>query len=242
MRVNLVRLVSVTSLLVVASAAMARDEFDLKVANIEILRDRAVQDELGITEGQRKTLNKHADKFSAANKTKIDEYTKAKKQPDAAFQKFTAAQYVTLRSSVLASLSDGQLKRLRELTIQAAGPRAILDKTVATKIGLTDKEYNTIRTSIADSDQRIAKIKMEVGQKIQPKYKDKKPKTKEEADKLNKQIQADLNTEMKKREKELQALIKASDAKVKTVVKQTHLDKLKALAGKPYQPKASAKK
>jgi hypothetical protein len=43
---------------------------------------------------------------------------------------------------------------------------------------------------------------------------------------------------MRKRQPEVQKIVSASDAKVKTVVKQVHLDKLKALAGKPFVPKA----
>lgn len=239
MRVKLVRLVAVVSLLAATTAAFAKDEFDMKVANVEILRDRAIQDELGITEGQRKTLNTFADKFNAANNAKIAEYQKAKKQPDMAFQKFTYGQYVTMRAGVLGALSDGQLKRLREITIQAAGPRAILDKVIATKIGLSDKDYTFIRSTIVASDQKIAKIKQGVGEVIRKKYeKVAKPKTKEEAEKLNKKVQADIASEMKKHQGEIQALVKASDDKVKTVVKQTHLDKLKALIGKPFQPKA----
>ncbi|MDH4387799.1 MAG: hypothetical protein QE269_03635 [Fimbriimonas sp.] len=239
MSVKMVRLVSTVSLCAIATAALARDEFDLKVANVEIMRDRAIQDELGITEGQRKNLNGFADKFNSANNAKIAEYQKAKKQPDMAFQKFTYAQYVKMRDSVLGGISDGQLKRLREITIQAAGPRAILDKNVATKIGLTDKDYNLIRTTIIASDQKIAKIKGEVGEVIRKKYeKTAKPKTKAEAEALNKKVQADINTAMRKRQPEVQKIVSASDAKVKTVVKQVHLDKLKALAGKPFVPKA----
>lgn len=239
MRVKLVRLVSLASLFTITSAALARDAFDLQVANVEIMRDRAVQDELGITEGQRKNLNGFADKFNAANNAKIEEYKKAKKQPDMAFQKFTYGEYVKMRTAVLGGISDGQLKRLREITIQAAGPRAILDKNVATKIGLTDKDYSFIRSTIIASDQKIAKIKGEVGEGIRKKYeKTAKPKTQKEAEALNKKVQADIAAAMKKREPELKALVTASDNKVKSVVKQTHLDKLKALAGKPFVPKA----
>ncbi|OWU64792.1 MAG: hypothetical protein CBB60_007985, partial [Armatimonadetes bacterium Cent15-Ar3] len=59
-----------------------------------------------------------------------------------------------------------------------------------------------------------------------------------EAEALNKKVQGDIATQMKKREPELSKIVKSSDEKVKTVVKQTHLDKLKALCGKPFQPKA----
>jgi hypothetical protein len=234
------RLVSTVVLVSTAALSFARDEFDLKVSNIEILRDKAVQAELGITPGQLKGLNTYADTYTKANRVKVEEYQKAKKQADAAFQKFAMAQYVTLRSAVLQVLSDGQLKRLREITLQAAGPRAVLDKAVATKIGLSDADYNQVKNAIIDGDRKTGAIKNEVGQKIRLKYKDQKPpKTKEEADKLNKKLGDELNTEMKKRASEVQRIITASDNTVKKYITKTHLDKLKALMGKPFQPKAA---
>jgi hypothetical protein len=239
--VKSLRLVSLLSFAVVTALAFAKDEFDTKVANIEVLRDKAVQSELKITPGQLAELNRFADSYSKANKTKIEEYQKAKKQPDAAFQSYAMSQYVTLRTAVLKILSDGQLKRLREITIQAAGPRAILDKVIATKVGLSDGDYDKVKTAILEGDQKTQKIRAEVGKKIQAKYKtQKQPKTKAEADALNKKLDADLNAEMKKRAGEMQKIIAASDAKVKLYVKQTHLDKLKALMGSPFTPKAAA--
>jgi hypothetical protein len=239
-RVKLIRWVSVGVIALTTALAIARDEFDMKVANIEILRDKAVQKELGITEGQLKALNTHADRFSKANNVKVAEYQKAKKQPDAAFQKYATAQYVTLRTSVLAVLSDGQLKRLRELTIQAAGPRAILDPLVATKIGISSADYNKIKNAIIQGDTKGQKIKAEVGQKVQAKYKNQKqPKTKEEADKLNKKLNEDLMAESKKRAGEMQKIINAADAEVGKYFKQPHKDKLKALMGKLFLPKAA---
>jgi hypothetical protein len=233
-----VKLVSSLVLAAVATFSMARDEFDMKVANIEVLRDKNVQTELGITPGQLKTLNGYADKFTKTNKTKVEEYQKAKKQPDAAFQKFAAAQYVELRGNALKVLSDGQLKRLREITLQAAGPRAILDQAVAIKIGLTNADYVKARNAIIQGDQKAAKIRGEVGQKVQAKYKNQKPpKTKAEADKLQKALDADLKVESKKREGELSKILAAADAEVKKYVKQTHIDKLKVLMGKPFQAK-----
>jgi hypothetical protein len=222
----------------IAGAAFAQDKFDFSVANIEILRDKGAQKDIGITEGQLKTLNGYADKFSKTTKAKSDEYQKAKKKPDAAWQKFFTGEYITLRTNVLKSLSPGQLKRLREITIQAAGPRAIMDKQVALKVGLTEADHKKIVAAIIEGDKKVAKIKQEIGAKVGPKYKDKKPKTKEEADKLQKQLNDDLGKEMSKRSNEINAIAKAQDGKVKAIVKEVHLKRLQDLMGKPFKPSA----
>jgi hypothetical protein len=240
-----VKLRAVLFVAIIASATLAfgRDEFDLKVANIDVLRDRAVQDEIGITEGQRTTLNKYADAFSKGNQAKIDEYKKAKKQPDAALQKFTMNAFITLRTNVLKSVSDGQLKRLREITLQIAGPRAILDPVVAKRVGLTDAEYQAFKKAIIDGDTKIAKIKGEIGKKIQLQFKNvKKPKTKEEADAINKKVNAAVEVESKKRASEFRKISAESDSKVGKIVNKTYLERLRALMGKPFEPKTPAKK
>jgi hypothetical protein len=135
------RVLTILGLLGAAVSAFAVDNFDAKVSNIDVLRDKNVQSELGITEGQRKTMNVYADAYSKANNDKVMEYQKAKKKPDVALSKFSFDAYVKLRTNVLKILSPNQMKRLRELTIQAAGPRALLDKTVADKVGIPVADY-----------------------------------------------------------------------------------------------------
>lgn len=237
------RLLTAVTLVGVAVSAHAFDDFDQKIANIDVLRDKNVQAELGITEGQRKTMNVYADKYSKANNDKIAEYQKGKKQPDQAFQTFMFNQYLTLRKGVLATLSPNQTKRLREITLQAAGPRALLDKAVADKVGMPTAEYTKFKAAINEGDQKVAKIKSQVSAKVREKYKTQKPpKTKAEADALQKKINTDLATEMKKHEAEMKSVLMASEKKTSSLVKPQYVNSLKVLMGKPFAPKAPVKK
>jgi hypothetical protein len=213
------------------------DDFDTKVANIDVLRDKNVQAEIGVTEGQRKSMNVFADKFTAANKAKISEYQKAKKKPDQAFSTFGMEQYVSLRTNVLKLLSPNQLKRLRELTLQAAGPRALLDKTVSDKVGIPTADYNKFKAAIAEGDQKIAKIKGAVADKIKAKYKDQKqPTNQKDTDALRAKFNKDLEAEMKSHETEMKGVLQASEKKTSAIITKKYLDNLKALMGKPFTP------
>ena len=231
------RAFTILTIVCTAVFAHAADDFDLKVSNIDVLRDKNVQTELGITEGQRKTMNVYADRFTKANKEKVAEYQKAKKQPDQAFSDFGMKQYIALRTDVLKTLSPNQVKRLRELTLQAAGPRALLDKAVADKVGIPTAEYNKFRTAISEGDGKIAKIKKSVADKLEKKYSaEKKPKNQKEADALRARFNTDLAAEMKKKEGEMKAVLQASEAKTGAIITKKYLDALAALMGKRFNP------
>lgn len=232
------RVLTILGILGIAVSSFAADDFDYKVANIDVLRDKAVQTELGITEGQRKTMNVFADTYSKANNEKVVEYQKAKKQPDQAFSKFSFDQYVKLRTSVLKTLSPNQIKRLREITLQAAGPRSLLDKAVADRVGIPTADYSKFCTAIREGDQKVSKIKKDVSDKVRLKYKDQKPpKTKKESDALQAKLNNDLAAEMKKHEAEMKAAITSSEAKTAKIITKKHLESLQVLMGKPFNPK-----
>jgi hypothetical protein len=237
------RAITILTFLCASVAAHAADAFDLKVANIDVLQDKNVQAEIGITPGQLKTMNVYAAQYTAQNKAKVDEYQKAKKQIDKAFTDFHTSQYIGLRTNVLKTLSPNQIKRLRELTLQAAGPRALLDKAVADKVGIPTPAYSNFCTAIREGDQKIAAIKQKVSDAVKAKYKNQKPpKTKKESDDLRAKVNADLAAEMKKHEGELANILKTSEAKTSQIISKKYLDSLKALMGKKYEaPKKKGK-
>ena len=239
--ISKMRVLTILVLLGSALTAYAVDDFDAKVSNIDVLRDKNVQNELGITEGQRKTMNVYADAYSKANNDKVSEYQKAKKKPDAALSKFSFDAYVKLRTSVLKTLSPNQMKRLRELTLQAAGPRALPDKSVADKVGIPTTDYNKFRAAIAEGDQKVAKIKQAVSDKVRSKYKNQKPpKNEKEAKGLREKLNNDLAAEMKLHESELKTAVSTSEAKTSKIIIKKYLDALKVLMGKPFSPPKQA--
>ena len=241
------RAITILTFLCASVAAHAADAFDLKIANIDVLQDKNVQAEIGITPGQLKAMNVYAAQYTNQNKAKIDEYQKAKKPIDKAFSDFHNAQYIGLRTNVLKILSPNQVKRLRELTIQAAGARALLDIVVWDKVGVPDDnkhtKYSQFCTAIREGDKKISDIKQRVSEVVKAKYKNQKPpKTKKESDDLRVRVNADLSAEMKKHEAELGSILKTSEAKTSQIVPKKYLDVLTGLKGKKYEgPKKKGK-
>ena len=236
------RLLTILGVLGLALSAFAFDDFDYKVSNIDVLRDKGVQAEIGITEGQRSRMNVFAEQYSKASQAKVAEYQKAKKKPDQALSKFSFDLYVTLRTNVLKILSPGQIKRLRELTLQAAGPRALLDKAVSERVGIPSAEYTAFCAAIRDGDQKVAAIKQKVSEKVRLRYKNQKPpKTQKESEDLQKKLNADLSAEMKLHDSELRSVITASETKTGKIITKKYLDALKALMGKAFVSKKPGK-
>ncbi|MBS1702007.1 MAG: hypothetical protein JST12_10130 [Armatimonadetes bacterium] len=237
----MMRIFMIVPMLCLSMAALAADSFDLQVANIELLQDKNIQKEVKITTAQHSKLESLAQAYNNKTKAKVEEYQKAKKGIDGDFQRFMLQQHDELRTNVLKELSAAQLKRLREITLQAVGPRALLDKAVAKKVGMSDAEFTKFRAAIVEGDQKIAKIKKQVSDKIRPKYANvQKPKTKEEAEKLQASLNKDLESEMHKHDAEMKTIIAESEKKTAAIVKKEYLQRLKALMGTPFLPPKSS--
>ncbi|MCH7945820.1 MAG: hypothetical protein IIC73_07385, partial [Armatimonadetes bacterium] len=105
---------------VAAASALAADEFDMYVADIGILQDKAVQAELKITAAIRQALNKHAVWLDSRG-ANIDRLVRAGTITVAEGNRRTKLHLATLKSKVLGELSEAQVKRLREITLQRDG-------------------------------------------------------------------------------------------------------------------------
>ncbi len=231
---------SIAIALVAASSFAAPDPFDQKVANFQLLTQKPIQTELKVTEAQRKKMNGYGQTFEKEGRALVESYQKAKKQVDADFQKKSFANLTKLRNSVLGVLSDAQLKRLREITIQAAGKVAILDVNVADKIGITKPQREAVGKMYAEAQQKLQGIQQEALKALEAKYKDKEKTAKTDKDRqaLQAAFQRDLQAELKKREPRATALQKEYDAKMSKQISKAQWAKLDALKGKPFKPKA----
>ncbi len=177
-----------------ARALAAPDPFDFNVANVVILQDRRVQNELGITEAQRNKMNVFAKTqrdsagrvYAAAQKGKQKDLSAAQK---AEIQR----GFLTLRTGVLNVLNPGQLRRLRELTVRAAGTAALLDVNIGRRLNITPAQRKTLGASFTDGQRRARGVQEKVFAPIVAKYKAKKPK--DAAD--MKRTQLAFNAEMK---------------------------------------------
>src|SRR5690349_17050392 len=69
----------IASLFVVALASAQQDPFDLKFSKMELLQAKPIQRDIKLTEAQRATMNKFADRHRARVKAFSDEMQAAKR-------------------------------------------------------------------------------------------------------------------------------------------------------------------
>ncbi|HTQ10100.1 MAG TPA: hypothetical protein VMI31_08530 [Fimbriimonadaceae bacterium] len=151
-------------LIVLASSfAGAADSFDEHCANIAILQDRNVQNEIGVSAAQRNRMNQFAD----ANRNELLAYKKklGGKPPDPAV---LDRYMLELKGNVDNVLTAGQLKRLREVSLQWAGLLGLMDKTVASRVGLEGSQYAKFKQTFIDGQAAVAKINQQVNEELRP--------------------------------------------------------------------------
>ncbi|HZH99259.1 MAG TPA: hypothetical protein VEX38_09830, partial [Fimbriimonadaceae bacterium] len=172
-------------LCVVALASVSLgDEFDRQIASVIILQDKRVQKELDISEKQRTAMNQHAD----AHRGKLQQYYNGlgKDKPDEAR---LAEYFAELKRNVLRSMSEAQIKRLREISLQQLSFSALADATVAKRVGINEAQLKQIRQHLNTGLQQASKIEYDAINKATASLQKQKPKTPEEQKKLMEQGQ-----------------------------------------------------
>lgn len=236
---NTLKLLSVGLLLGVGTAVWA--DFDYDVSNIALLQSKDVQAELGITEAQRGMMNRDADWFNTANKkiaTEAQEYQKKGEQPPQSLIQKSQNLAEGMKKRIMGLLSTGQRKRLRELTLQGAGYLALMDPTIAKKVGLTTAQSSTIRTQFETAGKKAQQAQADAFKPIMERYKAMDPKTDDD----KKKVQAAFEKDMKEAQDKLApSLKKYQDDWVAFVKKSLTAAQTKALddlKGKPFKAKS----
>ncbi|MCB0826078.1 MAG: hypothetical protein KDC26_07805 [Armatimonadetes bacterium] len=226
------------SLLAIASQGLAADAFDKSVANIALLQIKEVQTDVGITAAQRTQLNKHADWFNAESKKINDQaatYVQKNQQPPKSLTDKFVKLNNDMANKVVGVLTAGQLKRLREITLQNAGPVAMMDPTVAKKIGLSDSQLKSIRSRFDSDAKKADGIQEKAFKPIIDKYKAKKPKDDAEAKKLSEAYAKEMDAAGKKIAPQLNKIQSDFSAFLKKTLSTKQDSAWKALLGKPFK-------
>ncbi len=197
----------------VASASLpgVDKNFDYDISDFRYLQAKEVQADLGITEDQRTRMNKHAAWFESEMKVLQSAYAKAReKDPKApAPNDKLMDDQKEMKRRVLGELSAAQITRLREITLQDAGPMGLLDARVAKIVGLTSDQSKKLKDKITENNKRASELAQK-GQNIEQdaikplyeKYKGAKPDDKQ----AQKAFQEDAQKALKPHEKELKGL------------------------------------
>lgn len=221
---------------VLAAVAGAIDSFDLHCANIAILQDKRIQREIGITEPQRNTMNQ----FASAHTQKLQKYQKelAGKRPD---MNVLNGYMEDLKNKVCTVLTASQMKRLRELNLQAAGLLGLMDDVVAAKIGMSKPERDKFRNAYVSGKASAAKIIRaailpidQKYQKLAAPYKGKEQLHKAELEKLAKDYEAEARAAQQRVQPQVSAIEKQTQQKLQSLITAKEKAAWLALQGKPY--------
>ncbi len=229
------RIVTVSLLALGLLAGALADDFDRKIAAFPLLQNKQVQTELGISAGQLKQMNVFADDFNKKAKAYQAEVLKKagndpkKVKPDSARE---SAMLSDLKTKVINLLNPVQLKRLRELSLQAVGVTALGDDTVAQRVGINATQKTQIRGFVKAGLDAANKILMEVERTSRAGIV--QPKSDAEAKKANDVYQGRRQAEMKKVSPQLQKIRQGTIDKVMAVLTPAQKKTWKDLLGKLF--------
>lgn len=242
--VSPVKGIALLSALLIAAVTYAVDSFDYHCANIALLQDRGdglgkvIQKEIGITEAQRKKMNDVASAYRA----KLEAYQKQLKgsRPDLNVLNQRMAE---LKRGIVGLMTPAQIKRLRELNLQAAGLIGLLDKVVATKIGMTDAQYKQFYKTYVDgktSAESIVKATMvpidQKYQKLALAYKGQEKQHEADLKKLHDQYMGEANAAERQIQPRIKAITDGTQQKMTAMITAKQKAAWIALQGKRFVP------
>lgn len=221
------------ALLTTAAIAGAQnpDPFDAHCADILLLQSKPIQTEVGITKAQRDRMNVFADGHRAKMAELKTEYQQ--KHKDVTSE--VADTYRKFKENILSLLTAAQIRRLREITLQGVGLAALRDQVVTDKIGMTKAQADRYNSIYKEGATKFAETEKAAIEPILKPYEGRTPKTKEEAEKLSKEVQAKLLVARKKVEPVLTKLRASYDAKLRAVLTPGQMKAYQALLGKPFR-------
>lgn len=231
--------ISLFLVVLLAAFASAVDSFDYHCAGIRLLQDQRVQAEIGITAQQRTQMNKFAD----AHRAKLTAYgTKlGGKQPD---PKVLMQYLEELKASVVGIMSTGQVKRLRELNLQASGLVWLCDKVVATKVGMSSSQYTKFcqiyKSGSSAAETLIKQAMLPLDQKYQKlalAYKGKEQQHQKELQALGQQFQAEAKTAQANIKPQYDVITKRTEQQLLACLTPQMKTNWANLKGKTFAPK-----
>lgn len=222
------------ALAAIASAGAAQspklDPFDAHCADLIILQSKAVQTELKITDAQRSKMNV----FAERHRVRMEELKKEREQKKDVGAKVVDA-YSTLKENVLGQLSSTQVRRLREITLQNVGLAALRDSVIADRLGLSKTQREQFEKTYTEGAKKFQETERAAIAPVLKPYEGKTAKTKEEAEKLNQEVQTKLQAVRKKVMPQMEKIRNTYDARLRAILTSSQLNTYNALRGKPFK-------
>ncbi len=213
------------------AAAAKMDAFDAHCADLGVLMIKAVQKELGVTTAQRARMNVYADEHEKELRDMAKKYQDVKVDTS----KIRYDLYITLKVHVLEQLSAGQLKRLRELSLQRIGLVALCDPIVSKRVGLSEAQTKKLRETYDAGYKLYQSTAQSALDKVLAPYKGTTPKSQAEADALKAKVQPKVEAARAVIKPKLEAIMKAYDTKMRSIMTAGQIATYESLRGKPFK-------
>lgn len=224
-------------LFAISAAGAAQDSFDAHCANILLLTNRSVQTELNITQPQRTKLEQHADSFNADMKAVMDGVMKEAektKQPPQLPERRVGELHSRLKTRVIRELTPAQLRRLRELSLQQAGLRAMVDPIVARRLGLTTAQNQSVKRAMDTARAEAAKLQKDADDDLRKRFGSRQPRTDAEREAMQKEFQAALQQKGREVQTRLEAIDQRYVNAVRGVLTQAQRQQFAQLQGRAF--------
>lgn len=219
----------------------AKDPFDLQVASVIILQDKAVQKEIKVTEAQRAAMNKaadlHRDEMERYQK-ELESKQKDKTKPLNVDASRMDSMFLAMKQNVFATLNGTQLKRLREISLQQLDFVALIDPAVAQKLGLTVTQKKKMAADYQKGIEKVDDLAKTMKAQLDMQTADlvkQKPKTEAEAKKLDAEFEKRANALKKRYEPQVEAIRAQSKKSLMGALTAAQTTAWKSLLGKPFK-------
>jgi hypothetical protein len=227
-------------LTVTAAAGAAQggmDPFDLHVSSLRILQNRAVQAELGVTVPQRAKMDKFADGYNSELNAYLAELKKQNKADEQLPDETMSMMLARLKENVMAVLTPPQLKRLREISLQAYGLNGLMDDTVATRVGLSKAQVTQMQAKYKDGSKQANDLMTTAIQPVNAQFKNAKPKDQQEANTLKKAYETKSDAAMNAVMPKVQQIRSQTQIEILAMITAKQKQDYLALQGKPFHAK-----
>ena len=217
--------------------APAQDAFDEHLADIVVLQPKPVQKDVGITDWQHTLLKKYADRQAK----EVEGYLKAQKAKGVSPNSITPQDphimeyFKELRANVIKTLKPGQLKRLREITLQARGYAMLLDPIVQRRLGVTAPQLDKIRAALEEFAMFAQQATRDAYMGVRAQYQNVHPKDQADNVRLNQEFGQKLRQAEAGIRPKIQAAHLRMDQEVEVVLTRPQRANWIALLGRSFK-------
>jgi hypothetical protein len=180
-------------------------------------------------------MNVHADAFkkkAQAYQNELAAQQKAGKTPKPDRER-EVKMLTELKAKVLSEMSATQIKRLREISLQAVGVTALGDDAVAARVGLSADQKAKIRKLVGAGLEKANGLAKQANDRAAKGLKE--PKTQKEVEAWQKEFGTRLAAEQKKLQPQLESIRKSTITQVLALLNEKQKNAWKALLGPTFK-------